>query len=94
MEQRPRPVEGDRNRGTTLLAISWTEAVICIVFVAIRFYARSMIKAVGKDDWIMMITLVSRTFTPSKKHLAAAHLSLDLITPHSWYRDLWSNSQI
>ena len=92
MEQRPRPVGGDRNRGTALLAITWTEAFICIIFFAVRFYARSMIKALGKDDWMMVITLVPRTFTPSKKQLPAAHLSLDLIPPPSWYRDVWSNS--
>ncbi len=76
MEQRPRPIGGDKNRGTTLLTISWTEAAICIIVVAVRFYARSMIHAVGKDDWIMLITLVHKDLNSNEKAASgSSHLS-------------------
>lgn len=40
------------------MAIMWAQAAISCIVVALRFWARITIKALGKDDWIMLCTLI------------------------------------
>lgn len=53
------PTDGNHDRGPAVVALFWSETGIAIVIVAARFYARTLIKAVGQDDWLMLATLVS-----------------------------------
>lgn len=62
------PTGGNQDLGPATMAIFWTETGIAILIVAARFYARTMIKGVGRDDWFMLATLVSnhtRTSSPA-----------------------------
>lgn len=52
------PAGGDVDRGPTIMAIMWVQAAISCIVVALRFWARITIKALGKDDWIMLCTLI------------------------------------
>ena len=54
------PQESDRNRGGSLLAMVWTEVPIAAIFVTMRMYSRLKLRNLGWDDWMMVITLVSR----------------------------------
>lgn len=48
------------NRGPCILAVSWTECVVAILFVSARMYTRIfLIHNVGIDDWMMLLALVS-----------------------------------
>lgn len=58
------PTGGNQDRGPAAVAIYWTETGIAILIVAARFYARTMIKSVGRDDWFMLATLVSTQESP------------------------------
>lgn len=49
----------DVNRGPVVMAILWTESAVAVIFVSTRFYARTMIKRISWDDWLMLVTLVS-----------------------------------
>ncbi|KAF7929960.1 uncharacterized protein EAE97_009557 [Botrytis byssoidea] len=53
------PAGGDVDRGPTIMAIMWVQAAISCIVVALRFWARITIKALGKDDWIMLCTLIN-----------------------------------
>lgn len=47
------------SRKTLILAIEVTVTSIAVVFVAARFYARTIVKNVlGKDDWCMLAAMV------------------------------------
>lgn len=59
MASRVVPEGGNQDRGPAALAIYWSETGIAILIVAARFYARLMIKGVGRDDWFMLVTLVT-----------------------------------
>ena len=59
MEPLPRPVDGDQDRGSALLAMWWTELSICIVMAAMRMYSRFKLKNIGVDDWFIVAALVS-----------------------------------
>ena len=48
----------DDDRGQAAVAIYWTQAAVPIIVVALRFYARILIRSVGVDDWLMFATLV------------------------------------
>lgn len=52
------PPGGDVDRGPTIMAIMWVQAAISCIVVALRFWARITIKALGKDDWAMLATLI------------------------------------
>lgn len=54
----PPPPGGDRDRGPAIIALFWTQCVIVLIFVSLRFYARTMVKNVGADDWVMLFTMV------------------------------------
>ena len=58
------PPGGDADRGPALVALFWTESAVAILFIVSRFYARWTIRAVGKDDWMMLFTLVSKHLHP------------------------------
>lgn len=49
----------DINRGPVVVAILWTETAVAVIIVSMRFYARTMIKRISWDDWLMLVTLVS-----------------------------------
>ena len=40
------------------MAMFWTEAILCIMLVSLRFYARLAIRGLGADDWMMLFTVV------------------------------------
>ncbi|KAM3071006.1 hypothetical protein ACMFMG_009912 [Clarireedia jacksonii] len=52
------PAGGDVDRGRTATIIVMVQISIAILIVAARFYARYMIKNLGKDDWCMLFTLI------------------------------------
>ena len=53
------PLGGDVDRGPALVALYWTESAVAILFIILRFSARWTIRGIGKDDWMMLFTLVS-----------------------------------
>lgn len=53
------PTGGNQDRGPAAVAIYWSQTGVAILIVAARFYARTMIKGIGRDDWFMLATLVS-----------------------------------
>lgn len=59
------PPGGDESRGPALLGIVWAEAAVCIVVVGLRFFVRGKKKAIGADDWLMLIACVSTLNPPS-----------------------------
>lgn len=61
------PIDEDRDRGTSLVAIYWAESAIAISIVSLRFYGRLMIRQLGSDDYMMLFTLVNYHFNPSKR---------------------------
>ena len=50
----------DRNRGGSLLAMVWTEVPIAAIFVTMRMHSHLKLRNFGWDNWMMVITLVSR----------------------------------
>lgn len=56
----------DTNRGPTVVAILWAETAVAAIIVAMRFCARTIIKKLSWDDWLMLVTLVS--IVASQKH--------------------------
>lgn len=57
-----RPETPDINRGPVVVAILWAETAVAVIIVSMRFYARTMIKRISWDDWLMLVTLVSILF--------------------------------
>ena len=49
----------DIDRGSTLEAAIWTQVAIALVFIILRFWARSYRKAVALDDYLMLVCWVS-----------------------------------
>lgn len=55
------------NRGLVLLLALWVQGGLATLFVAARFWTRTMIDPnLGWDDWTMLIALVSQFFTIAK----------------------------
>ena len=53
------PAGGDVDRGSTLIALSWTWASVSLLFVALRFYSRIKYASIlWWDDWWILFTLV------------------------------------
>lgn len=53
------PPDGNRNRASELVAITWTWCIFSMVFVALRFYSRTRITHnIWWDDWFILITMV------------------------------------
>ena len=55
------PPGGTEDRGSALIAIYWVECSIALIVIAMRLYSRMLIKGIGKDDYIMFFTMVSRS---------------------------------
>lgn len=51
------PPLANEDRGSFVTAIFWVETGIAILFVCGRFYARTLIGALGLDDWSMLLTV-------------------------------------
>ncbi|KAI1345328.1 integral membrane protein [Xylaria sp. FL0043] len=54
----PQPLPPDVDRGPRLIAMFWSYTAIILVVLSLRFYARYKIRAIGLDDWLMLITVV------------------------------------
>lgn len=52
------PAGGDQNRGLEMIILYWTMSIIVMIVMALRFYARLSIRAIGIDDWLMLATSV------------------------------------
>ena len=55
----PPPVGCDQDRGPQLIGMFWTECVLAIIILGLRFYAKISMRNLGADDWMMLITVVS-----------------------------------
>ena len=55
----PPPLGGDRDRGPSLMGMLWTECVLALALVGLRFHVRISIRNLGADDWMMLVTVVS-----------------------------------
>lgn len=58
------PEGGDIDRGGTASIIMLTQATFAFLIVMARLYARIMIKGLGNDDWVMLVTLVGHSLLP------------------------------
>ncbi|ERF71197.1 hypothetical protein EPUS_06026 [Endocarpon pusillum Z07020] len=54
----PLPPHANDDRGKAAVAVYWAQAAIAIIIVALRFYARILIRSLGADDWLMFSTLL------------------------------------
>ena len=54
----PPPPGGDVDRGPRLIAYFWVLSAASVTLLSARFYARVSIRAVGWDDWMMLLTVV------------------------------------
>ena len=54
----PLPPDVNDDRGQAAVIVYWTQAAVAIIVVALRFYARTIIRSLGADDWLMFATLV------------------------------------
>ena len=59
MEDFPIPPGGDEDRGWRMISIYWAMFAIELVVMSLRVYARIKIRAIGLDDWIMGLAVVS-----------------------------------
>ena len=50
--------DGSKDRGPATVAFFWALGLVAVIITFGRFYARSIIRATGADDWWMLITLV------------------------------------
>lgn len=55
----PNPLPPDEDRGPQLIGAFWTWSALSIILVMLRFYARYQLRAIGLDDWMMLITVAS-----------------------------------
>ena len=58
----PRPLGGDQNRVSTILAIYWTPYPILVILIGARVFVRVKIQYLGLDDYFMLLAWV-RKFT-------------------------------
>ena len=52
------PVGPAEDRGKAVIIIFWVQLSLAMTTVAARFWARYIIKRFGRDDWLMLFTLV------------------------------------
>ena len=57
------PEGGDENRGPHLSALVLTECAVAFVVLSLRMYSRFMIRGLGWDDYLMLLTLVRASST-------------------------------
>ena len=58
MEAIPRPPDGDQNRDGAMLAVFWAPFPITVLVVSLRLLARTMIKGLGADDFLIVVSWV------------------------------------
>ena len=58
MEVQPRPLDGDKNRAPTVLAIFWVPYPILVILIAARMFVRSRTQYLGLDDYFMFLAWV------------------------------------
>jgi hypothetical protein len=46
------------DRGASIVAVLWVEAVIASIFITLRFLSRNIGKTIGLDDWTMLVATV------------------------------------
>lgn len=69
------PLPPNEDRGDAAIAVFWTLTSIATVIVAARFYARWLIRGIGLDDWMILVSLVSN------KHITCpSSIELRLLT--------------
>lgn len=61
----PPPAGGDQDRGPRLIGMFWTECVLAMIILGLRFHARISMRNLGADDWMMLITVVSQIQLPN-----------------------------
>ena len=54
----PPPPDGDQDRGHTIFGLYWTFFGLSIIITVLRFYAHVSIRAVGWDDWLMLVAVL------------------------------------
>ncbi|MCJ1439063.1 hypothetical protein MMC27_008454 [Xylographa pallens] len=54
----PPPPDGDQDRGHTIFGLYWTLFGLSIIITVLRFYAHVSIRAVGWDDWLMLVAVL------------------------------------
>ena len=54
----PPPPDGDQDRGHTIFGLYWSFFGLSVIITALRFYAHVGIRAVGWDDWLMLIAVL------------------------------------
>lgn len=66
--QFPEPINpDDLGRGPLVMGLNWTFTILCVLFVAARFWVRKKIAGFwGWDDWLM---LASAVCLPHTRHL-------------------------
>ena len=52
------PAGGDVDRGPIVYGVYWAFFAISTVVLVLRFWARYQIRAVGADDWVMLVAVV------------------------------------
>lgn len=57
-------IDLNANQGPSIVALVWVEATLALMIVLLRIYARIRIKALGLDDWTILLSLVSRPLYP------------------------------
>ena len=65
------PPDGDRDRGSITIAISWTALVLASLVVSLRLYARFKKRALGFDDWSMLLSVVRRSVPKRERERSA-----------------------
>ena len=58
MEAQPRPLDGNQNRASTILAVYWVPYPILVILIAARMFVRVKIQHLGLDDWFMFLAWV------------------------------------
>ncbi|KAF2678561.1 hypothetical protein K458DRAFT_463462 [Lentithecium fluviatile CBS 122367] len=63
----------DEDRGPRLVAVVWSLNAVAFFVVAARFYARRLIRGIGLDDWMVLISMIFFTIV-SATATKIAHL--------------------
>lgn len=68
---RPAPPDGDVNRNSVLIGVSWTLATLAAICVSLRFYSRVLItRNPWWDDWAILATMVSSMPRKASKQIS------------------------